>query len=151
MMIRVFIADDNAMVRDRLRAILEAYPEIVVVGDAADGCQALDQVLSLQPEVAILDFSLPELNGIRLTERILELIPEMRVILLSKMDSRKLVFQALQAGAQGFLLMESAGRDVVEAVLAVYAGKVYLSKPITKVLVSDYLEQRGGTQSKGAS
>ena len=145
MPIRVCIADDHAVVRDGLRALLEANPEIVVVGDAANGQQAVDQVESLHPDVVIMDISMPELNGIHATRLILDIYPQVRVIILSMLGTAEHVFRALQAGARGYLLKESAGREVMEAVLAVYEGKVYLSQPITNTLITDYLLQRKQT------
>jgi len=145
MPIRVCIADDHAVVRDGLRALLEANPEIVVVGDAANGQQAVDQVESLHPDVVIMDISMPELNGIHATRLILDIFPQVRVIILSMLGTAEHVFRALQAGARGYLLKESAGREVMEAVLAVYEGKVYLSQPITNTLITDYLLQRKQT------
>jgi two-component system, NarL family, response regulator NreC len=143
MMIRVLVADESADMRQRLRVLLESYPEFVVVGDASAGQQALNHIQSLQPEVVIMDVSIPGLNGISITERLMELSPETRVIILSMQSEPEHVYPALQAGAQGYLLKESVDREVVEAVLSVYAGKVYLSPPVSKALMQDYLQQRG--------
>ncbi len=139
---KVFIADDHAVVRDGLRALLEAHPDITVVGDASDGRQAVSQVLALNPNVVIMDISMPEVNGIDATRQILEHNPEVKVIILSMLGTSEHVFRALQAGAKGYLLKESAGREVVDAVLAVAAGRRYLSQPITDTLVIDYVRQR---------
>jgi DNA-binding NarL/FixJ family response regulator len=142
MNINVFIADDHAVVRDGLIALLEANSDIEVVGDAADGNQAVNQVLDLNPDVVIMDISMPEVNGIVATRRILEKLPHVHVIILSMFATPEHVYQALDAGAHGYLLKESAGREVMEAVLAVYAGDIYLSQPVTNILISDYLQQR---------
>jgi DNA-binding NarL/FixJ family response regulator len=142
MNINVFIADDHAVVRDGLIALLEANSDIEVVGDAADGTQAVNQVLDLNPDVVIMDISMPEVNGIVATRRILEKLPHVHVIILSMFATPEHVYQALDSGAHGYLLKESAGREVMEAVLAVYAGDIYLSQPITNILISDYLQQR---------
>ncbi len=142
MTVKVLIADDHAVVRDGLRALLEAHPEITVVGDASDGRQAVSQAFSLNPEVVIMDISMPEVNGIEATHQLLERNPQIKVIILSILGTSEHVFRALQAGAVGYLLKESAGREVVDAVLAVAAGKRYLSQPITETLVTDYVRQR---------
>ena len=142
-MIKVYLADDHLIVRDGLRALLEANPDIVVVGDAPDGQQAVQEVLHLQPDVVIMDISMPILNGIAATQEILAVLPETRVIILSMLGDAEHVFRALEAGAQGYLLKESAGREVVDAILAVHAGKVYLSQPVTSTLIADYLQARG--------
>lgn len=148
MAIRVYIADDHAVVRDGLRALLEANPRIKVVGDAPNGKQAVVEVRSLHPDVAILDISMPELDGITAAQQILETSPEVRVIILSMLGTAEHVYRALQAGVRGYLLKESAGREVVEAVLAVQAGNIYLSQSIQAVLASDYVQQRGKTEAK---
>jgi DNA-binding NarL/FixJ family response regulator len=142
MSIKVVLADDHTIVRDGLRALLEANPEIRVVGDAADGNQVVDQVKELQPDVVVMDILMPELNGIEATRMILESFPQVRVIILSMLGTADHVFRALQAGVRGFLLKESAGREVVEAVEAVYAGEMYFSRPITHTLVNDYMQMR---------
>lgn len=149
MNISVFIADDHAVVRDGLRALLEANPDISVVGDAADGRQAVSQVQNLHPDVVIMDISMPELDGISATQQILEASPEARVIILSMLGTPEHVFRALQAGACGYLLKESAGREVMDAVLAVHAGETYLSQPVQNTLISDYLQQRETAEKQG--
>ncbi len=148
MKIKVFIADDHTVVRDGLRALLEAQPEITVVGDASDGRQAVSQVMALNPDVVIMDINMPELNGIDATHQILEHSSKVGVIILSILGTTEHVFRALQAGARGYLLKESAGREVVDAVLAVASGKRYLSQPITETLVVDYVRQREQAQEK---
>jgi DNA-binding NarL/FixJ family response regulator len=148
MKISVFLADDHAIVRDGLRALLEANPDIAVIGDAADGRQAVNRVQSLSPDVVIMDISMPNLNGIEATEQILGLHPETKVIILSMLGDPEHVFRALQAGARGYLLKESAGREVMEAVLAVQSGQIYLSQPIMNTVVADYVQQRSAAVKK---
>jgi DNA-binding NarL/FixJ family response regulator len=147
MPIRVVLADDHTIVRDGLRALLEANPEIKVVGDAANGRQVVDKVRELEPDVVIMDISMPELNGIDATRQVLEASPQVRVIILSMSGTADHVFHALQAGVRGFLLKESAGREVMEAVQSVYAGEMYFSRPITHTLINDYMQNRVETQS----
>ena len=145
MTISVVLADDHTIVRDGLRALLEADPEIRVVGNAADGRQVVKQVAELQPDVVIMDISMPQLNGIDATRQILEVSPQVRVIILSMLGTADHVFHALQAAARGYLLKESAGREVMDAVQTVYAGEMYFSRPITHTLVNDYIQQRDDT------
>jgi DNA-binding NarL/FixJ family response regulator len=147
MSIKVVLADDHAIVRDGLRALLEAKPGISVVGDASDGKQVLSQVNELQPDIVVMDILMPELNGIEATKRILESSPQVRVIILSMLGTADHVFRALQAGVRGFLLKESAGREVVDAVEAVYSGDMYFSRPITNTLVNDYMQMRQETDA----
>jgi DNA-binding NarL/FixJ family response regulator len=143
MTITVFLADDHAVVRDGLRALLDAQEDIHVVGDAADGLEAARQVEELRPDVVIMDVTMPELSGIDATRRIHQTCPAVRVIMLSMHDTIEHVFRALKAGAQGYVLKESAGAEVIEAVRTVYEGHRYLSQKITDQLVNDYVEQRG--------
>ncbi len=145
--INVLLADDHTVVRDGLRALLEAGQEIKVVGDASTGHQAVEKVKELQPDVVIMDISMPELNGVDATLQIMEALPQMRVIILSMLGTADHVFHSLQAGARGFLLKESAGREVMEAVQAVYAGKMYFSKLILDTVINDYMHIRGDNQS----
>lgn len=140
--IRVFIADDHAIVRDGLAYILAAQPDMVVVGGAGNGREAVAQVQQLQPDVVIMDISMPELNGIDATLQITETLPETRVIILSMQGTAEHLYRSLQAGAQGYILKDSAGKVLVEAVRVVYAGNRYFSDDMTRLLVEDYLQQR---------
>jgi DNA-binding NarL/FixJ family response regulator len=149
MTIKVLIADDHAIIRDGLRALLEAASDILVVGDASDGLTAINLARELQPDVVIMDISMPGLNGIEAASRILAGLPKTRVIILSMSGTAEHVFRALQAGARGYLLKESAGREVVDAVLTVYSGKIYLSEPVQSVLIADYIELRGKNVDSG--
>lgn len=147
-MIRVFLVDDHTIVRDGLRAVLEGHPEITVVGDFASGRQAASQVKALQPDVVIMDIWMPEENGFDATRRILEIDPAVKVIFLSMLGTPEHVYRALQAGASGYLLKESAGREVVVAVLAVAAGTQYFSQTIAGMLVANYINVRNPQTEK---
>ncbi len=142
MKIKVYLADDHTIVRDGLRALLDAHPQITVIGDTANGRQAVSDVKALHPDVVVMDISMPELNGIDATEQILQEYPQTHVIILSMFGTPEHVFRALKAGARGYLLKESASREVVEAILSVANGQVYLSEPVTKTMVTDYIDLR---------
>lgn len=148
MMIRVFLADDHAIVRDGLRMILEAQGDITVMGDAADGRQAVRLIQKLHPDVAVIDIAMPELNGIEATHEIRQTCPETQVVILSMHSTAEHIFRALQAGALGYLLKESAGIEVVDAVRAVHAGRRYLSQRIADTVIDDYLRQRQAAEAK---
>ena len=141
-LIRVFIADDHAVVRDGLAHIVDAQPDMEVVGGAGNGREAVALVRHLRPDVVIMDISMPELNGIDATAQISESVPEARVVILSMMGTAEHLYRSLQAGAQGYLLKDSAGPVLVEAVRAVYAGNRYFSDEMTRLLVEDYVQQR---------
>jgi RNA polymerase sigma factor (sigma-70 family) len=138
--IRVFLADDHAVVRDGLRFLLEAQPDMDVVGDAADGRDALQQIVELQPDVAVLDIAMPLLNGIDVAEQIRRAEAPTQVIILSMYSTSEHVYRALRAGARGYLLKESAGIEVAEATRAVHAGKRYLSQKISEQVIDGYIQ-----------
>jgi DNA-binding NarL/FixJ family response regulator len=142
MSINVFLADDHAVVRDGLRFLLEAEGDIQVVGDAANGRDAVRLVSELRPDIVILDIAMPELNGIEAAKQIREIDPSIQIIMLSMYSSAEHVFRALQAGARGYLLKESGGTDVVQAVRTVLAGRRYLSEEISEGMIDDYIRQR---------
>jgi len=141
MNITVLLADDHAVVRDGLRSLLEALGDMTVIGDAADGREAVRQVAQLRPDVAIVDIAMPELNGIETTRHIREVCPSARVIILSMHSTAEHIFRALQAGARGYLLKESAGSELVHAVRAVHAGGYYLSQRIPSQVLDQALRQ----------
>ena len=143
----MFLADDHAVVRDGLRALLEAQPDLQVIGDAADGREAVRRVARLCPDVVVLDITMPELNGIEATQEIGQLCPATQVVILSMHSTTEHIFRALQAGARGYLLKESAGIEVVKAVRAVHAGQRYLSVKISNTIVDDYIRQRQAGQA----
>lgn len=130
MTIRVLIADDHAVMRDGLTALLGANPDIAVVGAVANGREAVRLALELKPDVAIMDVTMPDLNGIEATRLLRERCPETRVVMLSMHSSSEHVYRALEAGATGYLLKESAGEEVVAAVRAVHTGRRYLSQAL---------------------
>jgi DNA-binding NarL/FixJ family response regulator len=148
MSITVFLADDHAVVRDGLRFLLEAQHDIKVVGDAANGRDAVRQVAQLCPDVVIVDIAMPDLNGIEATQQIRETRPSAQVIILSMHSTTEHVFRALQAGARGYLLKESAGVEVISAVRAVHAGRRYLSEKISDQVIDDYVRQRDAVEAE---
>ena len=144
MAIRVFLADDHGVVRDGLRLLLEAQEDITVVGDAADGREAVRQVQELGPDVVVMDIAMPELNGIEATYQLREMCPAIQIVILSIHSATEHILRALRAGARGYLLKESAGTEVVEAVRAVHAGRRYLSQRISDTVIDGYLRQDPG-------
>lgn len=147
--IRVFLADDHAVVRDGLRALLDEQADIQVVGDATNGREAVRQVAELLPDVVVMDVAMPELNGIDAAGEILQTHPSVRVIILSMHSTTEYVFRALQAGAQGYVLKESAGIEVVNAVRTAHADQRYLSHKISDRLIDDYLHQFQSVEAEG--
>jgi DNA-binding NarL/FixJ family response regulator len=147
MSITVFLADDHAVLRDGLRLLLELQPDIKVVGEAANGRDAVKGVAKLQPGVVILDIVMPELNGIEAARQILQDNPSLPIIILSMNSNSEHVFRALQAGVRGYLLKASAGSEVVEAVRTVLSGRRYLSQEISDQMIDSYIHQREAVEA----
>jgi len=150
MSITVFLADDHAVVRDGLHALLDAEADITVLETAANGRDAVRRVAELRPDVAVVDIVMPDLGGIEATRQIHEAHPATQVVILSIHASEEYVVRALQAGARGYLLKESAGEEVIDAVRAVHAGRRYLSEGIADRLIDGYLDRHGGSEAGGA-
>jgi DNA-binding NarL/FixJ family response regulator len=142
MTIRVFLADDHTVVREGLRAYLDAQADIEVVGEAGDGREAVEQISEIVPDVAVMDIGMPEIGGIEATEMIDELCPDTQVVILSMHSTNEYVFRALEAGASGYVLKESAGKELINAVRAVRAGHHYLSQKIADQVIVDYVKHR---------
>jgi DNA-binding NarL/FixJ family response regulator len=137
-MIRIIIADDHAVVAEGLKHVVESQADMQVVSLAVDGRDAVRQARELQPDVVLMDLSMPELNGADATRAILERDPKCRVIVLSMYSEREYVRRALKAGAAGYVVKRSAAKEVVEAVRAVHSGQRYLSPRIADVVLDDY-------------
>ena len=142
MNISVFLTDDHRILRDGLRMLLEAQRDIHVAGEADDGRQAVSGILSVKPEIVLMDIAMPELNGIEATRQIQEELPATKVVILSVHGDSEHVYRAFQAGARGYLLKESAGSEVVEAVRTVHAGRRYLSHKLVQAGMDEYIYER---------
>lgn len=135
---KVVLADDHAMFRQGLRALLERAG-IDVAGEAADGHAALQLVQEIQPDVAVLDFSMPVMNGLEVVRELVRLAPKIRTILLTMHDEDAFVLEALRAGAGGYVLKAQAAADVVEAIRQVAAGAMYLSPGVSEAVVRAFM------------
>ena len=136
MKIRVLVADDHAIIREGLRVMLDNQLDMEVVATATNGREAIRFVNELGPDVAVIDISMPELNGIEAIQQMLPRYPHIKVIMLSIHETKPYVYRALKAGARGYLIKETAGLEVVDAVRAVYRGELYLSQRIAELLTS---------------
>jgi DNA-binding NarL/FixJ family response regulator len=143
---RVLIADDHGIVRSGLRLLLEREPDIEVVAEASDGVEARDLAIRERPELAILDVKMPRLTGLQATREIREQAPDVAVLILSMHDDERYLFEALKAGASGYVLKRQADQDLLDAVRAVQRGEPFLTPDAQRALIKDVLE-RGLTDS----
>jgi DNA-binding NarL/FixJ family response regulator len=143
MAISILLLDDHAVVRDGLQALLATQPDLRVTGSFAAAEEALRFAAETPPDVAVLDIALPGVDGIEVAKRMQDLCPETHVLMLSMHATPEFVYQALRAGANGYVLKESAGEEVVAAVRAVHAGRRYLSGKISARALEDYTRERG--------
>jgi two-component system response regulator NreC len=138
--IRVLLADDHAIVRDGLRALLDEVGDIAVVGQAADGLEAISLARDLKPDVVVMDLAMPHLNGIEATKRILKMHPDARILILSQHEDPKHVLDAIWAGASGYLLKRDAGADLVEGIQLVHRWGAVLHPHAARALLDAYLQ-----------
>jgi DNA-binding NarL/FixJ family response regulator len=146
---RVLIADDHALVRAGIRALLEKVATVEVVAEAADGHEALDLTGKHQPDVVLMDIAMPGLGGLEATRRFGKIAPATHVIILSMHDSEEYVWQALRAGARGYLLKGSSLAELELAIKVVAEDHIYLSPAISKSLIEDYLRPASEHRSIG--
>jgi RNA polymerase sigma factor (sigma-70 family) len=142
MTITVFLVDDHRILREGLGLLLQGQSDIRVVGEADNGREAVTKILAARPDIVLMDITMPELNGIEAARQIRSESPSTKIIILSVHSDSEHVFQVFQAGAQGYLLKESAGSEVVKAVRQVDAGQRYLSARLAEAGFEEYMDQR---------
>ena len=148
--IRILLADDHTLIRGGLRLLAEQQPDLMVVGEAEDGRQAVAMADALKPDVAVLDIGMPNLNGIEAAKQITEGESRAAVVILSMHADETYILRALKAGARGYLLKDSTESDLARAIRAVAEGKSFFSPAVSKVLLEDYvrkLQRTGGEDS----
>jgi DNA-binding NarL/FixJ family response regulator len=136
--IRILLADDHAVVRQGFKMILAAQPDMEIVGEAGNGREALDLAGQFQPDVAVMDVAMPELNGIEATRRLADVSPRTRVLALSMHKDSVYVREILRAGARGYLLKDSIASDLLAAVRAIARGEGYISPGVSDAVLNDY-------------
>jgi DNA-binding NarL/FixJ family response regulator len=146
-MTRVLLADDHALVRAGIRALLEKIPSVEVVGEAGTGREALELVRSKLPNIVLMDIAMAELGGLEALPRIMKDFPSVKVIILSAHASEEYVIRALREGASGYMLKDSATSELELAINSVIHGKIYLSPSISRTVIDDYLQRLGGAIS----
>jgi DNA-binding NarL/FixJ family response regulator len=136
---KILLADDHPMVRRGLRMVLDAEPDLEVVAEAGDGAEAVRLALSAEPDLAVLDVAMPNMTGLQAAAELHRRRPELRTLMLSMYDSEQYFFEALKAGASGYVLKSAADRDLVEACRAAMRGEPFLYPAAVTALIRDYL------------
>ncbi|MBI4763517.1 MAG: response regulator transcription factor [Deltaproteobacteria bacterium] len=140
--IKILLADDHRILREGLRHILETQDDMLVVGEVEDGRRAVKEAERIKPDVIIMDISMPELNGVEATRQILSQNSSLKIVILSMHHSSEHIYQAFKAGAKGFVIKDVAGKELIQAIRAVYQNRRYLSQKVDDLLIEDYLRQR---------
>jgi two-component system response regulator NreC len=141
MKIRILLADDHTILRAGLKMMLNAQPDMEVVGEAQDGRQAIEETHKLQPDIVLMDITMPDLNGIEATRQIKRIVPDVKILMLTMHEHDEYVFQALQDGASGYMLKEAADTELITALHVITSGQFYLSPTAQSVVVGDYLQK----------
>jgi len=147
---RIFIAEDHAILRDGLRAILMSLPDYEIIGEAGDGREAVRGVENSKPDLVILDLSMPRMNGMEALKEIKKLSPETKILVLTIHDSDEYVLPVLQAGADGYMLKYDTQAELMAAIKSVLSGKPYLSPGVSKQVIEGYLERGKTLKSKSS-
>ncbi len=148
--IRVLLADDHALFREGVKLLLEGTGEVEVVGQAADGKEAVGLARSLLPDVVVMDITMPGVNGLEATRKIRQELPGVQVLVLTMHGSDEYFFQTLQAGASGYVLKEATGIDLQVAIKAVHKGGVFIYPSIARTLIKDFLERLAGEEERAS-
>lgn len=139
--IKVLIVDDHAIVREGIGMILAPHDDIEVVGEAADGVEAIEQVRKLSPDVVLMDIAMPRLGGLEATLEISKISPESKILVLTQYDDMEYIYRFLKAGAVGYVLKKAVGSDLISAIRAVFQGKAALDPSIADKVIKGFLEQ----------
>jgi len=146
--IRVLLADDHAILRAGLRSLLNAEPDLEVVGEAANGREALQQVERLRPDVVVMDLTMPDMNGLEATQKIAQNYLDTKVLVLTMHAEEQYVLEILEAGGEGFVLKSAADNDLIDAIRQVSQGKPYLSGDTAQILLEHHRRQRHGERER---
>jgi DNA-binding NarL/FixJ family response regulator len=146
--IKILIVDDHEFIRQGLRAVIEKQPGWEVVAEAVTGREAIALTEQYEPDVVIMDVSMPDLNGLEATVEIVRARPNIKVLVLSMHDSEQIIRQVLASGARGYILKSDAGRDLVTAVESLTEGRPFFTPKVSELLLSGYLRQSDGARSE---
>ena len=140
--VRIILADDHTIVRQGLAKLLEGEPDLKVVAEAEDGRQAVNQVQKFRPDIVLMDIAMPNLNGIEATRQIKKLSPQTKVIILSMHSHDRYINELFSLGASGYLLKNSTGTDIINAIHAALQGNTYLSPSVSRRVIEDYISMK---------
>jgi DNA-binding NarL/FixJ family response regulator len=143
--IRIFLADDHAVVREGLKALISTQPGMTIVGEASDGLDVCARVPALQPDVVIMDVSMPGLTGSEATERLRQVCPQVKILALTVHEDKGYIRQLLAAGAAGYVLKRTAPEELIRAIRVVCAGEVYLDSGVAGKVVGGFVRNAGDT------
>ena len=136
--IRVLVVDDHAILRDGIRSLLDRQDDMTVIGEAANGQEALAQIGELLPDIVLMDVNMPGMNGLEATRYVKSLYPQVKILILTQHDSQEYIAPLLQAGASGYVLKRSGGRDVVNAIRQVYDQGAFLEPSVTRQVLNQF-------------
>lgn len=146
--IKVVIADDHTILRQGIKALLGNNERMEVVGEAKDGREAIRVTEELMPDVILMDIAMPGLNGLETTRRIKKKFPRIKILVLTMYTNEEYIFQILNAGADGYLVKETAFQDIISAIESVYKGEAFMSPSISKKLINSYIQRARGYQDE---
>lgn len=139
--IKVLVVDDHAMLRDGVRALLDNYDDVEIVGEASEGKEAVEKTEELSPDVVVMDIVMPGMDGLEATRRISKKYPDVKVLILTQYENREYILSSIKAGATGYLPKRALGSELVSAIRAMYRGESFLYPSAAAVLIDDYLNQ----------
>ncbi|MCX7668960.1 MAG: response regulator transcription factor [Anaerolineae bacterium] len=148
--IRVLVVDDHAILREGIRSLLERYSDIAVVGEASNGLEALALTAALRPDIVLMDLAMPEMDGLEATRRLRQSHPEVKVLILTQHDNQEYIVPALQAGAAGYVLKRSGGREVIAAIRHVHEQGAFLEPEVARAVIRDYTAAGADNSSPAA-
>ena len=146
MALNVFIVEDHTLVRSGIRALLQAAPNLNVIGEASNGRDAVEQIQKLQPDLVLMDVAMSELNGIDAARQVHAALPSARIIMLSMHEDRQYVFESLKAGATGYVLKSAAFQDLIAAIDTVMSNRNYISPGLSDIVMNDYIRRAQGEE-----
>jgi len=148
-MLRIFLADDHALLRDGLKALVNSQPDMEIVGEADNGRVACDRVKVLLPDIVLMDISMPELNGVQATKKMKELCPDVRILVLSAYEDKGYFQCAMEAGASGFLLKRAASDELIKAIRVIIANGSYIDPTMAGKMLAGYMVQPANGKAVG--